>query len=380
LKLIEKMSLFNCLCCGSKSEEGTATKMQTIFHLEDKKLTNIPKEVFNTPNTVVELWVHNNNLTGLPDASSLLSNMELLYVNGNDIADGDLQRHGQHWHKLQELNLSGNIRITQLPDGASHWVDLRQIYLNDLPQLHYLNNSATASSSSSSSVIRYWLKLKVFHANNSGLIELCEDVGSLVNLTQVSICNNSLKTLPSSIGNWKCLEKLFLNDNQLICLPESISLMSSLTRLYVNGNQLKKLPDSIGQLTQLEELYAGDNQLVSLPPALSHCICLNKLFIPNNQIEELICVYLPLNLELINLKQNKLKIISDDFWSIVPRLKFLELANNQLTSFPFANMKFGELRTFDVTGNEVLVESYADELSHVSQNLIKPWHFNKLDA
>jgi len=107
------------------------------------------------------------------------------------------------------------------------------------------------------------------------------------------LANNKLSSLPDSIGNLKacapayatwlfCFLKqsregshcvplpqeltiLSVSDNALKELPTSIGGLTSLTSLNVSKNKLNELPLTLGKLASLVQLIAGNNRITSLP-------------------------------------------------------------------------------------------------------------------
>ena len=55
---------------------------------------------------------------------------------------------------------------------------------------------------------------QVLHANDCSIEVLGDEVGQLVSLTQLSLCNNRLTTLPTAIAGWHVIDKMFLNNNE----------------------------------------------------------------------------------------------------------------------------------------------------------------------
>jgi Leucine-rich repeat (LRR) protein len=95
----------------------------------------------------------------------------------------------------------------------------------------------------------------------AGQILLLE-IGSLRNLTSLSLGRNKLTNLPDSVGNLTNLTDLNLCNNQLSMLPDSIGKLTNLielnlsnnelTWLYLPKNKLSKLPKYIGNLINLQ--------------------------------------------------------------------------------------------------------------------------------
>ncbi len=65
------------------------------------------------------------------------------------------------------------------------------------------------------------------------------------------------------------LSQLSLSDNELTSIPDSVDNLSGLVFLHVNKNQLRTLPESIKNLIKLRCLDIRSNKFESLPPHLA---------------------------------------------------------------------------------------------------------------
>jgi Leucine-rich repeat (LRR) protein len=108
-----------------------------------------------------------------------------------------------------------------------------------------------------------------------------------INLRELDLSSNQLKSLPDSIGDLINLEKLDLSSNQLECLPDSFGNLINLQILALSYNQLKSLPDSIGNLINLRKLGLSHNQLESLPDSIGNLINLKGLWLQKNKLKSL---------------------------------------------------------------------------------------------
>jgi hypothetical protein len=109
-------------------------------------------------------------------------------------------------------------------------------------------------------------------------------------LTQATIQNSQLTTLPPEIGMLTHLQRMSFNNNQLIVLPPEIGNFTRLLDLILSNNQLTVLPPEIGKLTQLEELYLNNNKLTDITfngtilKAFANFKKLRRLDLSGNQI------------------------------------------------------------------------------------------------
>ncbi|KNE71870.1 hypothetical protein AMAG_16299 [Allomyces macrogynus ATCC 38327] len=80
--------------------------------------------------------------------------------------------------------------------------------------------------------------------------------------------NNSLGSLPDSIGALVHLETLNLAHNRLFQLPRTLGRLRALRHLYLNHNVLTELPVAMRHLEQLVTLQVDGNPLSFPPPYL----------------------------------------------------------------------------------------------------------------
>ena len=113
--------------------------------------------------------------------------------------------------------------------------------------------------------------------------ELCE---FLPNLQTLDLENNSLCSLPVSIGTLSALQTLDLENNSLCSLPHSFGSLSALQYLFLNDNSLCFLPDSFGSLSALQNLSLNNNGLCLLPVSIGSLSALRTLWLSNTSLLE----------------------------------------------------------------------------------------------
>ena len=89
---------------------------------------------------LTEIWLQDNQLSALdlhtPAFDALAAHAQLIYLLNNRIGGTLSGAHLARWTQLQEVNLSGNASLGNLPaEVSAGWRHLRQLYLNDLPLL-----------------------------------------------------------------------------------------------------------------------------------------------------------------------------------------------------------------------------------------------------
>ncbi|NWV66004.1 LRC18 protein, partial [Malurus elegans] len=103
-----------------------------------------------------------------------------------------------------------------------------------------------------------WLDL---HSNL--LDELPPEIGTLQNLTYLNLCNNRLTTesLPPELTLLKSLRTLNLGLNRLETVPTTLGSLKELIELGLFDNSLTKIPKSLKRLPKLERFNIKRNPL-----------------------------------------------------------------------------------------------------------------------
>ncbi|KAL7749192.1 protein ubiquitination [Sorochytrium milnesiophthora] len=217
-------------------------------------------------------------------------------------------------------------------------------------------------------------------------------IGKLHKLAKLGLFNNMIESIPGpALRHLTSLTKLDLSNNLLQTLPEEIGCLTSLTWLNLGYNRLKTLPPQVNQLLELRELGLGHNQLTSLPDlsalqnlavlpafnnrltAIGPWICrlraLEKLDLSGNQLQHIPShVYRLPRLVHLNLKKNRLRQLDCSFMrmtvrplqadapaalhvSVISKLTFLDLSDNELHSVPYDLSRLPSLSQFRILRN-----------------------------
>ena len=201
------------------------------------------------------------------------------------------------------------------------------------------------------------------------------------NITSLDLSSNELETL-EGIENFGNVTKLDVQQNQLVSIFPSLSNCSHIHVLNISKNRLSSL-EGIETLTELCALIAGENLLTNFPN-LSMLEHLTTITMKSNQISTFNPSFLPPNIAKINLSQNPLHTLPDfsDFKTIeelhfnrtelteipeflcsLPNLVFLDLGNNQLSSFE-PILKAPILKQLSLRGNNfnLSVDDYKETI------------------
>ena len=96
--------------------------------------------------------------------------------------------------------------------------------------------------------------------------------------------NDTIYTLPESIGNWTSLSGLYIEWNRISTLPESFNMLKELRSLYISNNILGSIIADIDSLSHLTYLDLGYNEIDSLPSSLCSLSELEYLWLFNNNL------------------------------------------------------------------------------------------------
>uniref|UniRef100_H2ZSV2 Leucine rich repeat containing 7 n=1 Tax=Latimeria chalumnae TaxID=7897 RepID=H2ZSV2_LATCH len=165
---------------------------------------------------------------------------------------------------------------------------------------------------------------------DNDLSNLPTSIASLVNLKELDISKNGIQEFPENIKCCKCLTVVEASVNPISKLPDGFTQLLNLTQLYLNDAFLEFLPANFGRLTKLHILELRENHLKTLPKSMHKLTQLERLDLGNNEFTEL-----PEVLEQI---QN---------------LKELWMDSNSLQTFPGPVGKLKQLVYLDVSKNRI---------------------------
>lgn len=97
---------------------------------------------------------------------------------------------------------------------------------------------------------------------NRSLKRVPSRLSLLDKLSNLNLSRNEISRLPESLfENKSALKTLFLNTNLLSTLPSSVGSLTNLTVLSVQRNHLREIPAAMLKLEFLHELELQDNQI-----------------------------------------------------------------------------------------------------------------------
>lgn len=154
--------------------------------------------------------------------------------------------------------------------------------------------------------------LKQLHINGVGYSQMPIGILNLTNLAFLDLSNNSITKLPKALGNlrlnqllvhqnqlgdstlkrdwdWlngdnirKSLQVLNMSQNKLKCMPVDIAWCERLINLDMSHNEIGRIPFAIKQMKFIKHINFGNNQLSSLPASITK-LNLDVIDITNNK-------------------------------------------------------------------------------------------------
>ncbi|KAK9532093.1 hypothetical protein VZT92_009496 [Zoarces viviparus] len=224
--------------------------------------------------------------------------------------------------EIEALNL-GNNSLQELPDGLGST-------LNNLRILVLRRNKFSTVPR----VVFELVQLVELDMSHNCLRSLSEGVGQLKVLKKLCVSHNKIQTLPAQIGALRSLEELDLSFNDLHDLPGSFSDLATLRTLDADHNKLNRFPPEILALGELEELDCSGNKFEALPADIVKLRSIKILWLSSLHMATLPDSFCHLNhLESLMLDGNELSALPAAFGRM-QRLKMLNLSSNEFENFP----------------------------------------------
>nr|XP_015212048.1 PREDICTED: leucine-rich repeat-containing protein 7 isoform X3 [Lepisosteus oculatus] len=241
---------------------------------------------------------------------------------------------------LEELYLDAN-QIEELPKQLFNCQALRKLSIPD----NDLSNLPTTIAS--------LVNLKELDISKNGIQEFPDNIKCCKCLTVVEASVNPITKLPDGFTQLLNLTQLFLNDAFLEYLPANFGRLTKLRILELRENHLKTLPKSIHRLTQLERLDLGSNEFSELPEVLEQIQNLKEMWMDNNSLQTLPGSIGKLKqLTYLDMSKNRIETIDMEI-SGCECLEDLLLSSNMLQQLPDSIGMLKRLTTLKVDDNQL---------------------------
>jgi Leucine-rich repeat (LRR) protein len=201
---------------------------------------------------------------------------------------------------------------------------------------------------------RYATLLKSITLQNNQLKEIPTSIFNLKNLEKLHISYNEISKISEEIVAVTALKELVFVNNKLVNVGGFISELSNLEKLDISGNkELTSIPAEIGTLSNLKILAASNCNLGDVPKEISNCSVLEELYIDNN-------VLTLVNIDFSNLKKlttltlhkNKITRIEQSMFEL-PLLAKMDLSDNSIKELPRSIKEMKNLIFFSAVNNQI---------------------------
>uniref|UniRef100_H3DL41 Leucine-rich repeat-containing protein 7 n=1 Tax=Tetraodon nigroviridis TaxID=99883 RepID=H3DL41_TETNG len=241
---------------------------------------------------------------------------------------------------LEELYLDAN-QIEELPKQLFNCQALKKLSMPD----NDLSNLPTTIAS--------LVNLKELDISKNGIQEFPDNIKCCKGLSVVEASVNPITKLPDGFTQLLNLTQLFLNDAFLEYLPANFGRLSKLRILELRENHLKTMPKSIHRLTQLERLDLGSNEFSDVPEVLEQIHSLKELWLDNNSLQSIPGFLGKLRqLRYLDLAKNRIETLDTDI-SGCEALEDLLLSSNMLQHLPDSIGMLKKLTTLKVDDNQL---------------------------
>ncbi|XP_069088551.1 leucine-rich repeat-containing protein 7 [Pleurodeles waltl] len=243
---------------------------------------------------------------------------------------------------LEELYLDAN-QIEELPKQLFSCQALRKLSMPD----NDLSNLPTTIAS--------LVNLKELDISKNGIQEFPENIKCCKCLAIIEASVNPISKLPDGFTQLQNLTQLYLNDAFLEYLPPNFGRLVKLRILELRENHLKTLPKSMSKLTQLERLDLGNNEFTEMPEGLEQIQNLKELWLDNNSLQTVPGPIGKLKqLIYLDVSKNRIETVDMDI-SGCESLEDLLLSSNLLQQLPDSIGLLKKLTTLKVDDNQLVV-------------------------
>ena len=208
----------------------------------------------------------------------------------------------------------------------------------------------------------YSVLVTQIEASDNQIEEIAAGIGAALNLEELLLYKNKVRTVDPAIGQLRKLKVLNLfNQGVLAKLPwAELGGLGALEELNLAANKISMIPDAafLG-LSSLKILSINDNRLVRLG-SLEPLTRLEELRLSNNNLEEMPDLGVMPRLTVLELSKNRIAAISSGYFANTPAVEKLLLSANLLEVVPaslarcaslqFLQLQDNKLRTFEDAG------------------------------
>ena len=210
--------------------------------------------------------------------------------------------------------------------------------------------------------------VKQIEASDNLIEEVTAGIAAAINLEELLLYKNKVRTVDPAIGQLRKLKVLNLfNQGVLAKLPwAELGGLGALEELNLAANKISVIPDAaFAGLSSLKVLSINDNRLVRLG-SLKPLKLLEELRLYNNNLEEMPDIGMMPRLTVLELNKNLIAAIPSGYFANTPAIEKLILSANLLAVVPaslascaslqFLQLQDNKLKSFEEAGWHELVQ------------------------
>lgn len=319
-------------------------------------------------NHLSDIWMNNITFSGL-------IRLVMFNLSYNRISKLD-ETLFQDMYTLQVLSLENNAIEVLLPNIFKPLSNLHTLHLsynkirrvdahslNGLFVMNWINFSHNEIESLHPQALRNCTGLQDFFISHNKLKYVPEVLRGMHTLQTVDLENNLIEDIrPTDFEGMGNVYGLILSRNQLNHIGKKyFPSLPSLRILSLGGNKIKTIEDgSFGNLPKVEAIQLQDNLLSSMTDFFTDITSLQYLNLSNNRITHFDYADIPPSLLWLDVKKNEIKEIGNYYdLNTELRIETLYISSNNLTILKH-NMVPHSLELLFVDNNQIhLVEPYA---------------------
>ncbi|KAJ6249675.1 lrr receptor-like kinase [Anaeramoeba flamelloides] len=249
---------------------------------------------------------------------------------------------------ITNLDLSFN-KIKKIPN--SFFEHLSQLAILSLQNNHLETLPSTISTLQT---------LIILDLTNNNLSQLPSGIEKLQNLVDLRLASNNFCQFPSYIHKIGNISKLNLCDNKLQNIPKAISKFKVLRELDLSKNKFKHFPKEVCMIPRLQILKLGNNEIRMLPSSLSLLQYVEELDVSSNKLSYISPgVGYMRSLQIINLSDNLIQKIPMSFFCIDSNVNCsnisVDLSYNEITECNPSWKLLNNCRKLDLSYNKIKI-------------------------
>jgi len=195
--------------------------------------------------------------------------------------------------------------------------------------------------------------VKQIEASDNQIEEITAGIAAAINLEELLLYKNRVRTVDPAIGQLRKLKVLNLfNQGVLAKLPwAELGGLGALEELNLAANKISMIPDAaFAGLSALKILSINDNRLVRLG-SLKPLKRLEELRVYNNNLEEMPEIGMMPRLTVIELNKNRIAAIPSGYFANTPAVEKLILSTNLLEVVPASLARCASLQFLQLQDN-----------------------------